>query len=62
MHYLGIATTRAASIVMSDEPVWRDQFYDGHPTTEKGKSFYFILDIVLFSRQHSPNVCTRNHK
>ncbi|RDD47790.1 UPF0061 protein [Trichoplax sp. H2] len=35
MYHLGIPTTRAASIVTSDEPIWRDQFYDGHPRAEK---------------------------
>ncbi|XP_046543865.1 protein adenylyltransferase SelO-like [Haliotis rubra] len=36
MHYLGIPTSRAAALVVSDDPVTRDQFYDGHPQTERG--------------------------
>ncbi|XP_048590420.1 protein adenylyltransferase SelO isoform X2 [Nematostella vectensis] len=35
MHYLGVPTSRVASLVVSDEQVWRDQFYDGHPIREK---------------------------
>ena len=30
MHALGIPTSRAASLVISSERAWRDQFYDGH--------------------------------
>jgi len=35
MYYLGIPTSRAAAIVVSDDPVVRDQFYNGFPKTEK---------------------------
>lgn len=42
MFHLGIPTSRAASLVVSNDHVWRDQFYDGHPMQEKG-TFYFIL-------------------
>ncbi|KAH3838616.1 protein adenylyltransferase SelO-like [Dreissena polymorpha] len=35
MHALGIPTSRAGSLVVSDDPVVRDQFYDGHVKTEK---------------------------
>ncbi|EDO32624.1 predicted protein [Nematostella vectensis] len=35
MHYLGVPTSQVASLVVSDEQVWRDQFYDGHPIREK---------------------------
>ena len=31
MHYLGVPTTRALSLVGTGEPVVRDMFYDGHP-------------------------------
>lgn len=31
----GIPTSRAAAIVVSDDPVVRDQFYNGFPKTEK---------------------------
>ena len=30
MHALGVPTSRAASLVMSNEAAWRDQFYNGH--------------------------------
>ena len=38
MFHLGVPTSRAASIVVSEDRVWRDQFYDGHPMQEKGNS------------------------
>jgi serine/tyrosine/threonine adenylyltransferase len=36
MHYLGVPTTRALSLVGTGEPVLRDMFYDGHPAYEPG--------------------------
>jgi uncharacterized protein YdiU (UPF0061 family) len=36
MHYLGIPTTRALSLVSTGEGVLRDMFYDGHPKVEQG--------------------------
>ncbi|XP_014639072.1 PREDICTED: UPF0061 protein ETA_18310-like isoform X1 [Ceratotherium simum simum] len=36
MHYLGIPTSRAASLVVSDDGVWRDQFYNGNIVQERG--------------------------
>ncbi|XP_077009412.1 protein nucleotidyltransferase YdiU-like [Tamandua tetradactyla] len=36
MHYLGIPTSRAASLVVSDDEVWRDQFYNGNVVKERG--------------------------
>src|SRR5262249_32083091 len=36
MHYLGIPTTRALSLVATGESVIRDMFYDGHPRPEPG--------------------------
>ena len=36
MHYLGVPTTRALSIVTTGEEVLRDMFYDGNPQFEKG--------------------------
>ncbi|KAM5282431.1 protein adenylyltransferase SelO-like isoform 2-T2 [Hipposideros larvatus] len=36
MHYLGIPTSRAASLVVSDDEVWRDQFYNGNIVKERG--------------------------
>lgn len=34
MHYLGIPTTRAGTITVSDDMVVRDPLYDGHPQLE----------------------------
>ncbi|XP_031759147.1 uncharacterized protein LOC100495255 isoform X2 [Xenopus tropicalis] len=36
MHYLGIPTSRAASLIVSDDAVWRDQFYNGSLRRERG--------------------------
>jgi uncharacterized protein YdiU (UPF0061 family) len=36
MHFLGVPTTRALSLVGSGEPVIRDMFYDGRPAPEPG--------------------------
>jgi uncharacterized protein YdiU (UPF0061 family) len=36
MHYLGVPTTRALSLVATGEPVVRDMFYDGNPEEEPG--------------------------
>lgn len=36
MHYLGVPTTRALSLVSTGDPVLRDMFYDGHPAYEPG--------------------------
>jgi serine/tyrosine/threonine adenylyltransferase len=36
MHFLGVPTTRALSLVATGEPVVRDMFYDGHPQAEPG--------------------------
>src|SRR6185295_11587408 len=36
MHWLGVPTTRALSLVGSGEPVIRDMFYDGNATPEPG--------------------------
>lgn len=34
MHHLGIPTSRAATLVISNDTVIRDQFYNGHPQME----------------------------
>ena len=34
MHALGVPTSRAVSLVVSDDTAWRDQFYDGNPRQE----------------------------
>ncbi|CAM9231154.1 unnamed protein product [Bubo scandiacus] len=58
MHYLGIPTSRAASLVVSDDDVWRDQFYNGNIKKERGaivlrlaKSWFRIgsLEILAHS-------------
>ncbi|XP_035613657.1 protein adenylyltransferase SelO-like isoform X2 [Oncorhynchus keta] len=36
MHYLGVPTSRAASLIVSEEAVWRDQFYNGKVKKERG--------------------------
>jgi uncharacterized protein YdiU (UPF0061 family) len=36
MHYLGVPTTRALSLVTTGDMVLRDMFYDGHPQYEPG--------------------------
>src|SRR5687767_1366158 len=36
MHWLGVPTTRALSLVLSNETVIRDMFYDGNPAPEPG--------------------------
>ncbi|MDT8372140.1 MAG: YdiU family protein [Gammaproteobacteria bacterium] len=36
MSHLGVATTRALSLVTTGEKVWRDMFYDGRPQQEPG--------------------------
>ncbi|MCY4095466.1 MAG: YdiU family protein [Gammaproteobacteria bacterium] len=36
MHYLGIPTTRALSLVATGDAVIRDMLYDGHPAPEPG--------------------------
>jgi uncharacterized protein YdiU (UPF0061 family) len=36
MHWLGVPTTRALSLVATGEPVVRDMFYDGNPEEEPG--------------------------
>lgn len=35
LYYLGVPTSRVASLVVSNDPVTRDQFYDGHPQKER---------------------------
>ncbi|XP_011369325.1 uncharacterized protein LOC105299339, partial [Pteropus vampyrus] len=36
MYHLGIPTSRAASLAVSDDEVWRDQFYNGNVAKERG--------------------------
>ena len=62
MHYLGVPTSRAVGLVVSEEPVWRDQFYDGHPQQERAAvvlriapSWFRIgsLEILHHSREYT---------
>ncbi|XP_068790616.1 protein adenylyltransferase SelO isoform X2 [Struthio camelus] len=57
MHYLGIPTSRAASLVVSDDDVWRDQFYNGNIKKERGaivlrlaKSWFRIGSLEILAR------------
>ncbi|CAG5120735.1 unnamed protein product [Candidula unifasciata] len=57
MHYLGVPTSRAASLVVSDDTVIRDQFYNGHPKPERGAiilrlapSWFRIGSLEILSR------------
>ncbi|KAG8504703.1 Protein adenylyltransferase SelO, mitochondrial, partial [Galemys pyrenaicus] len=57
MYYLGIPTSRAASLVVSDDEVWRDQFYNGNPGKERGavvlrvaKSWFRIGSLEILAR------------
>ncbi|XP_063308652.1 protein adenylyltransferase SelO-like [Pelobates fuscus] len=61
MHFLGIPTSRAASIVVSDDAIWRDQFYNGNLKKERGavvlrvaKSWFRIgsLEILTHSGEY----------
>ncbi|KAI4893936.1 hypothetical protein NFI96_033171 [Prochilodus magdalenae] len=36
MHFLKVPTSRALSLVVSEEPVWRDPFYNGSVMRERG--------------------------
>ncbi|XP_054479120.1 protein adenylyltransferase SelO-like isoform X2 [Anoplopoma fimbria] len=57
MHSLGVPTSRAASLIVSDEPVVRDQFYNGNMKTERGavvlrlaKSWFRIGSLEILSQ------------
>ncbi|XP_054847070.1 protein adenylyltransferase SelO-like isoform X2 [Eublepharis macularius] len=57
MHYLGIPTSRAASLVLSDDDVWRDRFYNGDIKKERGaivlrvaKSWFRIGSLEILTR------------
>ncbi|KAI7792486.1 Uncharacterized protein IRJ41_015707, partial [Triplophysa rosa] len=57
MHFLGIPTSRALSLVVSEEPVWRDQFYDGNVIQERGavvlrlaKSWFRIGSLEILTK------------
>ncbi|KAM3593455.1 uncharacterized protein V6R79_013326 [Siganus canaliculatus] len=57
MHFLGVPTSRAASLIVSDEPVIRDQFYNGNVKTERGavvlrlaKSWFRIGSLEILTQ------------
>nr|XP_019958734.1 PREDICTED: uncharacterized protein LOC109639617 isoform X1 [Paralichthys olivaceus] len=57
MHFLGVPTSRAASLIVSEEPVIRDQFYNGNMKTERGavvlrlaKSWFRIGSLEILSQ------------
>lgn len=59
MHYLGVPTTRALSLVVTGEQVRRDMFYDGNPQFEPGaivcrvaKSFTRFGNFEIFSARN----------
>ena len=61
MHHLGVPTSRAASLVVSEERVWRDQFYDGHPRKERAAIVIRLapswlrigsLELLYFTGEH----------
>ncbi len=66
MHYLGVPTTRALSLVATGELVVRDMFYDGHPQAETGAivcrvspSFVRFGNFEILAAQNEPEVLKR---
>ncbi|XP_056375325.1 protein adenylyltransferase SelO-like [Hyla sarda] len=63
MHHLGIPTSRAASLVVSDDAVWRDQFYNGSVKKERGavvlrvaKSWFRIGSLEILTNSGEFNL------
>lgn len=57
MHFLGVPTSRAASLIVSEEPVIRDQFYNGNIKKERGavvlrlaKSWFRIGSLEILAQ------------
>ncbi|XP_051543529.1 protein adenylyltransferase SelO-like isoform X2 [Myxocyprinus asiaticus] len=57
MHFLGIPTSRALSLVLSEEPVWRDPLYNGNVIKERGavvlrlaKSWFRIGSLEILTK------------
>ncbi|KAF7664649.1 hypothetical protein LDENG_00170480 [Lucifuga dentata] len=57
MHFLGVPTSRAASLIVSEEAVLRDQFYNGNVKTERGavvlrlaKSWFRIGSLEILAQ------------
>jgi uncharacterized protein YdiU (UPF0061 family) len=66
MHYLGVPTTRALSLVATGELVVRDMFYDGHPQAETGAivcrvspSFVRFGNFEILAAQNEPDTLKR---
>lgn len=63
MYFLGIPTSRALSLVVSEEPVLRDQFYNGNIVKERGavvlrlaKSWFRIGSLEILTKAGELNV------
>ena len=63
MHWLGVPTTRALSLVATGEPVVRDMFYDGHPREEPGAvvcraapTFLRFGNFQILAAQQEPDI------
>ncbi|XP_028290089.1 uncharacterized protein LOC114454102 isoform X2 [Gouania willdenowi] len=63
MHFLGIPTSRAASLIISEEQVWRDQFYNGSVKKERGavvlrlaKSWFRIGSLEILTQSEEINL------
>ena len=66
MHYLGVPTTRALSLVATGESVVRDMFYDGNPQAEMGAivcrvapSFIRFGSFEILAAQDEPDILKR---
>lgn len=66
MHYLGVPTTRALSLVATGESVVRDMFYDGNPAPETGAvvcrvapSFVRFGNFEILAAQNEPDTLKR---
>lgn len=66
MHYLGVPTTRALSLVATGESVVRDMFYDGNPQPEMGAivcrvapSFIRFGSFEILAAQDEPDILKR---
>ncbi|SOD41774.1 protein adenylyltransferase SelO [Nitrosovibrio sp. Nv4] len=66
MHYLGVPTTRALSLVATGDSVVRDMFYDGNPQPETGAivcrvspSFVRFGNFEILAAQDEPDILKR---
>ena len=66
MHFLGVPTTRALSLVATGESVVRDMFYDGNPRAETGAvvcrvapSFVRFGNFEILAAQNEPETLRR---